>query len=216
MPRTTRANPDRGDARGHSAGDSRGDSPSASAPAAPQADSLGARLFRQAQQGDRGAFGQFCRLYQDRLYNAMLRMVGNPDDALELTQDALTRALSRLDSYRGEAGPYTWLFRIAMNLAISHLRSRRPMSAVDDGDGRLAAATEAPDEAIEREERQRQVLAALGRLDADHRIVLVMRDVEGFDYQQMAAVLELPLNTLKSRLFRARMALRDELAGYMK
>ena len=196
-------------------------------PAAPtQPDSLGTRLFRQAQQGDRGAFGQFTRLYQDRLFNAMLRMVGNHDDALELTQDALTRALAKLDSYRGEAAPYTWLFRIAMNLALSAMRKAKHPTSIDSGNGHghglsmaqtMAGSTEdEPAEIAERRERTRQVIAALDRLEPDHRVVLVMRDVEGFDYLQMAAVLDLPLNTLKSRLFRARVALRDELSHYMK
>jgi RNA polymerase sigma-70 factor (ECF subfamily) len=194
----------------------------AAAPASPQPDSLGTRLFRQAQQGDRGAFGQFTRLYQDRLYNAMLRMVGNPDDALELTQETLARALSKLDTYRGEAAPYTWLFRIAMNLAITLLRKRQNVGSLSSGNGQaasLAMATSSanePREVAERHERIAQVLAAMDRLDPEHRIVLVMRDVEGFDYLQMAAVLEMPLNSLKSRLFRARMALREELSEYMK
>ena len=74
----------------------------------------------------------------------------------------------------------------------------------------------APDEQAEHRERGEQVVAALGRLDPEYRAVLVMRDIEGFDYQQMADVLGLPLGTLKSRLFRARLALRDELKGYMK
>jgi RNA polymerase sigma-70 factor (ECF subfamily) len=73
-----------------------------------------------------------------------------------------------------------------------------------------------PPEQLERRERDQQVLAALGRLDAEHRAVLVMRDIEGFDYQQMADILELPLGTLKSRLFRARLALREQLKGYLK
>jgi len=76
--------------------------------------------------------------------------------------------------------------------------------------------SEAPEAAAERREAQQQVLAALGRLDSEYRAILVMRDVEGFDYQQMADLLDLPLGTLKSRLFRARLALRDELKGYMQ
>jgi RNA polymerase sigma-70 factor (ECF subfamily) len=78
------------------------------------------------------------------------------------------------------------------------------------------AEADRPDAAAERRERNEKVLEALGRLDAEYRAVLVMRDVEGFDYQQMADVLGLPLGTLKSRLFRARLALRDELKSYMK
>jgi RNA polymerase sigma-70 factor (ECF subfamily) len=80
----------------------------------------------------------------------------------------------------------------------------------------MASTASAPSDDAERRERDQKVLEALGRLDAEYRAVLVMRDIEGFDYQQMAEVLGLPLGTLKSRLFRARLALRDELKGYME
>jgi RNA polymerase sigma-70 factor (ECF subfamily) len=196
-------------------------------------------LLRKAQEGDRAAYGQVVVLYQDRLFNAVLRMVGDRDEAMELTQEAFTRGLVKIDSFRGDASPYTWLFRIAMNLAISQLRKNgrgrvfsldRPSS---NGTGRSShgesedqAASlvdrvardngESPAQRAETRERADVVLAALGRLDAEYRAVLVMRDIESFDYQQMADVLGLPLGTLKSRLFRARMALRDELKTYLK
>jgi RNA polymerase sigma-70 factor (ECF subfamily) len=191
-----------------------------------------ARLMRQAQQGDRLSFGQIVTLYQDRLYNATLRLVGDVEEARELTQEAFTRALVKLDDFRGDSQPYTWLFRIAVNLSISRLRKvqRHRVFSIDGhaggragGNGdtadpirdRVAGRTALPLEAMEKRERDEQVLAALGRLDTEYRAVLVMRDIEGFDYQQMASVLELPLGTLKSRLFRARLALRDELKAYL-
>ena len=196
-----------------------------------------AELLRKAQRGDRGAFGQIVVLYQDRLYNALLRVIGDPEEARELTQETFTRALVKIDSFRGEAGPYTWLFRIGVNLAISQLRKiqrhrtfslDRPAGsggangAEDDDQAsslidRVAQDRGAsPAENAETREQHQQVLAALGRLDAEYRAVLVMRDIEGFDYQQMADVLGLPLGTLKSRLFRARLALRDELRPYLE
>jgi len=193
-----------------------------------------AELLRRAKNGDRGAFGQIVLLYQDRLYNAVLRLVGDPDDAREVVQESFTKALMKLDSFRGEAGPYTWLFRIAVNLAISQLRKdkRRRVFSLDrpggngrgddDGDSAGLASQVArdrdagPSDTVEKRERDEQVLAALGRLDAEYRAVLVMRDIEGFDYQQMADVLGLPLGTLKSRLFRARLALREELKPYLE
>src|SRR5436305_5069060 len=92
---------------------------------ASSADSVGGRdaaLLRQAQSGDRSAYGQIVLTYQDRLYNAVLRLVGDADEASEVTQEAFTRGLMKIDSFRGEASAYTWLFRIAMNLAISQLR----------------------------------------------------------------------------------------------
>jgi RNA polymerase sigma-70 factor (ECF subfamily) len=192
-----------------------------------------AHLLRRAAEGDRTAFGQLVILYQDRMFNAVLRIVGDRDDASELTQEAFARALAALPDFRGDAHPYTWLFRIALNLAISRLRQdrrRRTFSLDQPTNGRgnrpadQASALvdrmrgQSPDPAAtaERRERAEQVLAALGRVDAEHRAVLVMRDVDGLDYQQMADVLDLPLGTLKSRLFRARVALRDELKTYMK
>ena len=208
----------------------------AETPVAPE--SAGLReleLLRKAQRGQREAFGQLVLLYQDRLYNAVLRLVGDREEARELTQEAFTRGLMKLDSFRGDASPYTWLFRIAVNLAISQLRKikRHRTFSLDasgrNGNGRHSTDDQAsslvdrlasqntarPSETLEDREQGEQVLAALGRLDAEYRAVLVMRDIEGFDYQQMAEVLDLPLGTLKSRLFRARLALRDELRPYL-
>jgi RNA polymerase sigma-70 factor (ECF subfamily) len=166
-------------------------------------------------------------------------MVGETEEARELTQETFTRGLEKIETFRGEASPYTWLFRIGMNLAISNLRrnqrprffsldagpkrangsphgsSRRENQAAALVDRITTSKTESPAEAAERSERHQIVLDALGRLDAEYRAVLIMRDVEGFDYQQMADVLALPLGTLKSRLFRARLALRDELGAYL-
>src|SRR5689334_15642295 len=195
-------------------------------------------LLRKAQQGDRAAYGQLVIAYQDRLYNAILRLVGDREEARELTQEAFMRGLQKIDSFRGDASPYTWLFRIAVNLAISHLRKvhrfrvfslDRPSGSAA-GNGRYSSDDQAsslverivrdggpgaPPERLESRERDQAVLSALGRLDAEYRAVLVMRDIEGFDYQQMADILGLPLGTLKSRLFRARLALRDELRAYL-
>jgi len=196
-------------------------------------------LLRKAQHGDRASYGQLVVAYQDRLYNAILRLVGDADEARELSQEAFTRGLMKLSSFRGDASPYTWLFRIAVNLAISHLRKvqRHRVFSLEapprNGNGRhdddqassladrvsegglSGGSAVLPPEDLERKELHGQVLAALGRLDAEYRAVLVMRDIEGFDYQQMAEVLDLPLGTLKSRLFRARLALRDELRAYL-
>jgi RNA polymerase sigma-70 factor, ECF subfamily len=195
-----------------------------------------AELLRRAQKGEKAAYGELVVLYQDRLFNAVLRLVGDREEARELTQEAFTRGLTKLDSFRGDASPYTWLFRIAVNLAISQLRKvhRHRVFSLSapgrNGNGQASAAPDdqasglidrlaekravQPHDDLESRETGEQVMAALGRLDAEYRAVLVMRDIEGFDYQQMADVLGLPLGTLKSRLFRARLALRDELEVY--
>jgi RNA polymerase sigma-70 factor (ECF subfamily) len=193
-----------------------------------------AALLKRARTGDRGAFGQLVVMYQHRLFNAVVRLVGDRDEAAELTQETFTRGLASLDSFRGESGPYTWLFRIAVNLSISRLRKvqRHRVFSLDrpgSGNGqargredqasglvdRVRQTAPGPAAQLEQRERAEQVVAALGRVEPEYRAVLIMRDVEGFDYQQMADVLDLPLGTLKSRLFRARIALRDELKAYM-
>lgn len=202
------------------------------------ADPAAAELLRRASHGDRGAYGQVVLRFQDRLFNAILRMVGDRDEAAELTQETFTRGLAGISGFRGDAAPYTWLFRIGLNLAITRLRQvqrrrvfslDRPSSATEhrrrrsddqaaaliDRANRSRGSGESPSAVLERREQSEQVLAALGRLDAEQRSVLVMRDIEGFDYQQMADLLGLPLGTLKSRLFRARIALRDQLKSYM-
>lgn len=193
-------------------------------------------LLQKAQAGDRGAYGQIVAAYQDRLYNAVVRLVGDREEAQEITQEAFTKGLEKVGSFRGDASPYTWLFRIAVNLAISQLRKvqRQRTFSLDSssyaGNGRADDDTQAsslidrvaqsheanPAQAAENRERDQHVIEALGRLDAEYRAVLVMRDIDGFDYQHMADMLGLPLGTLKSRLFRARLALRDELKAYFK
>lgn len=190
-------------------------------------------LIKKAQLGDRGSYGRLVVLYQHRLFNAICRLVGDREEARDLAQETFTRGLDKIDSFRGDASPYTWLFRIATNLSISRLRKtqkRRTFSLDSASESRNEDQASAlldrvsaqrqdeqvqPDREMEKRERNEKVLEALGRLDAEYRAVLVMRDIEGFDYQQMADVLGLPLGTLKSRLFRARLALRDELKGYL-
>ena len=211
-------------------------------PAADAQDRLGRDAFEQARAGARGAYGTVVRAYQDRLYNAVFRLVGDHDDAAEVTQEAFARGFEKMDDFRGDSGPYTWLFRIAMNAAVSRLRraSRRKTVSLDALDsmgggyatsyrggsggesrrGRYADSIEGsgptPADAAEKSEDHRAVVAALGKLDAENRALLVMRDLEGFDYKQMAEVLGLPLGTLKSRLFRARVALREQLQEHFE
>ena len=182
-----------------------------------------AELFGLARTGDRGAFGQLAIRTQDRLYTAVVRMVGDREEARELTQEAFTRALAGLGEFRGESGWYTWVFRIGMNLALTHLRKvqrRRTFSldAARPGSDqassladRLASPGDTPDEIAQKREQREQVLTCLGELESEPRALLVLRDIDGMDYQQMADVLGVPLGTLKSKLFRARLALREKV-----
>ena len=197
--------------------------------AAVEAQQRDAELFRRAVAGDRGAFGQLAIRTQDRLYTAIVRVVGDREEARELTQETYVKALGALADFRGESQPFTWLFRIGVNLAISHLRKvqrRRTFSleAASGDDGtqaqglrdRLAGDEPPPDAKAQVREAQEQIAWALGQIDAEQRAILVMRDMEDMDYQSMADAIGVPLGTLKSRLFRARLALREVLVKTMK
>lgn len=146
---------------------------------------------------------------------------------MDLTQEAFARAISRLASFRGDSAPFTWMYRIAVNVALSNLRQkkRRKTTAAGVGDGQDAgpgildgSADPAPGPADQSlgHERAVQVREALARLEPEQRALLVMCDVDGMDYQRIAAVLEAPLGTVKSRIFRARLALRNELKDYVR
>lgn len=184
---------------------------------------LQTQWFTQARQGDRIAFGRLVNALQDRLYNAVCRLVSRPEDAMDVTQETFTKALASIRDCRGDSQPYTWMFRIAMNLAISDRRKQAVRKAVSleaepksrAGDDqmtslrmRLAGKGPSPFETATKNETIERVRQAMEKLEPAERAILVMRDVDGMDYAEMAQVLDVPLGTLKSRLFRARMALR--------
>jgi RNA polymerase sigma-70 factor (ECF subfamily) len=173
------------------------------------------------------AFGLLVAKYQDRIYNLVLRLCGNASDAEELAQETFLKALENIAQFRGNSRFYTWLFRIAANLAISARRRGarikfHPLAASDDGDGqigleaRLADSREpSPQHAAASAETAAAVLRALEELDEEARLVVVLRDVEDMDYSQIAEVLDLPVGTVKSRLHRARCLLKEKLSDLM-
>jgi RNA polymerase sigma-70 factor (ECF subfamily) len=165
------------------------------------------------------------RKYQDRLFNTCWRICGHLEDARDLTQEAFLKAFENLDRFQRKSGFYTWLFRVAVNLALSHRRTggRRRTTSLDqvsaaggsqaDGLARRVRSEkdDDPANATGEAELHGAVVRALQELDDDHRAVVVLRDIEGFDYQQIGVILDLPPGTVKSRLHRARMALRSAI-----
>lgn len=178
-----------------------------------------AELVAQTRDGSLAAFGTLVERYQDRIYNTCYRMSHSPHDAADLTQNAFLRALESLGDFRGGSSFYTWLFRIAVNLVFSGRRQvqrRKPTVTLDDIDAprgpRIAADDDDPATSMERAEQQAQVAAALGALDETFRIVVVLKDIEGLDYHEIAQVLSVPVGTVKSRIHRGRMQLKELLA----
>jgi RNA polymerase sigma-70 factor (ECF subfamily) len=185
-----------------------------------------ALLVEQARGGDMGAFSRLVTKYQDRLVNTCWRISGNLDDAQDLAQEAFLHALEKLDTFKHKAGFYTWLFRIAVNLSISHRRksARAVKLSLHGPDGqwrgdhqaarlvnRVSNEPSDPPARLSQREMGRLVAEGVEELDDDHRAVVVLRDVEGFNYEQIGEILELPIGTVKSRLHRARMELRQRL-----
>lgn len=172
-------------------------------------------LVQAALGGDKQAFGCLVERYQDRVFNTLVRVLGSHDDARDVVQDAFVQAFVKLDTFRGDAKFYTWLYRIAMNLALSHRRRRRPTESLDATKDQLGAEpmTQQPTAAEELIERERAAVLqnALLKLNEEHRQILVLREMESCSYETISKILELPVGTVRSRLFRARLQLKAQL-----
>jgi RNA polymerase sigma-70 factor (ECF subfamily) len=167
--------------------------------------------------GDPGAFGTLVSHCQDRLYSTLLRITGSHEDARDLLQDVFLRAYEKLHRFHGESSFYTWVYRIAVNLAISEKRrrsaslGRTATAPVDLLDPPSDLERSDPTIHVERAEREALIHRALGQLHEDHRIVVVMRDLDGCRYDEIARILRIPIGTVRSRLHRGRLELRQKL-----
>jgi RNA polymerase sigma-70 factor (ECF subfamily) len=176
------------------------------------------RLIAASRKGDSAAFGALVRRYQDRLYRTAVRLVDNPEDARDVVQDAFLHAYQALDNFKGDARFFTWLYRIAVNTAISFKRKRKTVlniHAGPAGQGGIEPADPSvrnqPGHALEQAEQEQRVRRALSQISPEHRAVLVLKDMEGQKYEQMAETLGVPVGTIRSRLHRARLELRELL-----
>ncbi|MCA9153440.1 MAG: sigma-70 family RNA polymerase sigma factor [Planctomycetales bacterium] len=175
------------------------------------------RLIDQALGGDAAAFGLLVHKYQQRLFNTLVHLAGCREEAEDLMQDAFVQAFVKLDSFRGQSSFYTWLYRIAFNLTISLRRKRRLENSHEHAP--IVPANEPLDdrqdasEHLELREQADQVHMALGALAEDRRDILILRDIEGFSYEQIAEILDLPIGTVRSRIHRARLDMRNQLTG---
>jgi len=174
-----------------------------------------AQLIQETLAGKSVAFGQLVQKYQDRLYNTLVHVAGGIDEARDIVQEAFVQAFVKLETFQRNSAFYTWLYRIAFNVAASHCRRRKPSLSVEQArdatgqepvDGRAG-----PSQQLERAERCQQVQEALATLSEEHRAVLILREIDGCCYETIAEVLDLPIGTVRSRLHRARFQLREQL-----
>lgn len=178
-----------------------------------------AQTIKAAQQGNLGAFNQLVMTYQGTAYNVAFRLMGEGEAAADACQEAFLKAYQSLNQYRGGSFK-SWLMRIVTNTCYDQLRyrSRRPANSLEDmienptlESVKLVNGSERPEERVLRAELNSLLQLGLGRLPEDQRLVLVLSDVQGFSYQEIAEVIDQPLGTVKSRLSRARRRLRDFL-----
>lgn len=178
-----------------------------------------------ARQGDRPAFGRLVERYQRRVYALAFGILRQRDDAWDVAQEAFVKAYRNLDRFEGTAAFYTWLYRITYNLSVDALRdkSRRARVGLDETK-KLEQAMErdrgpgegGPDETIERRELARAIGAAMSQLSEKHRAIIVLREIEGLSYEEMAEVLDISKGTVMSRLFHARQNLQALLLPYVE
>lgn len=177
-------------------------------------------LIRRAQRGDADAFEQLLLEHQKNVYNLCYRMAGNPDDAMDLSQETFLRAWRCLDQYQFASAFSTWLYRLCSNICIDFLRRRRRQQTVpltfEDADGEeqtyaVPDAQPLPEEQVELKLTRETLAAAMAHLLPEHRAVLQLRVVNEMSYEQIADVLDIQIGTVKSRLSRARNQLKKIL-----
>ena len=171
------------------------------------------KLISLARRGDQAAFERLLDHYQKPVYHQALRLVGNPEDAADVTQEVFIKVWKHLPSFRGESSFSTWLYRLTDNAALDLIRrekKRRGDSSLDDEEGALTLPADpapTPHQAIEQKELHQAVAEGLAQLSEEHRQVLVMREINGLSYEQIGSILDLSPGTVKSRIARARISL---------
>ena len=187
-------------------------------------------LIEQYRNGDSTAMERLVLKYQNRIYNVILKICADPDDAAELTQETFVKVIENLNKFEGRSGFYTWTFRIAVNLTLNYCQrnsrlSFRSLDAEQQDDDQVKQVLKdflsddsSPDPAADAQNKElyRITARALMGLDEAHRAVIVLRDIEGMSYARIAEVLDIELGTVRSRLSRARSKMRDILEDILR
>lgn len=181
---------------------------------------LDEQLVERVQRGDKAAFNLLVKKYQHKVVNLVARYVNNPGDVPDVAQEAFIKAYRALPTFRGESAFYTWLYRIAVNTAKNYLTSqgRRPPSsdveadeAESYGGGEALQEVSTPENLALTDEIKRTVFSAIEALPEDLRTAITLRELEGLSYEEIAEIMDCPVGTVRSRIFRAREAIDKRL-----
>jgi RNA polymerase sigma-70 factor, ECF subfamily len=182
-------------------------------------------LIQRVKNGEKSAYDLLVLKYQQRIVNLVSRFVRNHSDALDVTQEAFIKAYRALPNFRGDSAFYTWLYRIAVNTAKNQLavQSRRPkisdydVSDIEQIEGNTALKDEAtPESLLLKDELQATVLKAIEDLPEDLKTAIMLREIEGLSYEEIACVMECPLGTVRSRIFRARESIDQKMSPLLQ
>lgn len=177
------------------------------------------QLVRKVQHGDRGAFDLLVIKYQARVASIIGRYLQDHQDVRDLTQETFVKAFRAIDRFRGDSAFYTWLYRIAVNTAKNHLEfvGRRPQASADAGDaenfenGARLRNNDTPERLLQRDQVQSALRVAISGLPEELRSAFLLREYDGLSYDEIARILDCPIGTVRSRIFRAREAVERQL-----
>ena len=183
-------------------------------------------LVKKSQSGDVESFELLISSYDKRAYNIAYRVMGNEEDAKDMAQEALLRVFRALKDFKGQSSFSTWLYRIVTNVCLDELRRRKNEkyvsmdSAIQTDNGELhmelCSDKETPENVYERVEQRELIKSAIREMNEEYRSVIVLRDIQGFSYDEISNILDCSLGTVKSRINRARTMLRDKLKASME
>ena len=165
-------------------------------------------LIKRCQQGDRRALEELLAQYQRPVYNAAFRMLGNPEDASDITQSVFLKAFENLDRYNPKYKFFSWIYRIAINESINQINRGKREQALDET---MPSAASGPAEQTESDALSQRIQEALMTLQEDYRVVIVLRHFSELSYREISEILHIPEITVKSRLYSARQLLKDRL-----
>ena len=183
-------------------------------------------LVRRSQDQDMGAYDQLVRRYQERIYATVYHMTSNHEDANDLVQETFVKAYRALKSFKGDSSFYTWIYRIAVNKSINFLKQRKnrihlslddvDFNAENDPDLVALVSEKTPRRDLNLSELQEKLNSAMLKLSEHHRMVVTLHDIQGLSHEEIGAIMDCNVGTVRSRLFYARQQLQAHLADYLK
>ena len=183
-------------------------------------------LVRRSQDQDMGAYDQLVRRYQERIYATVYHMTSNHEDANDLVQETFVKAYRALKSFKGDSSFYTWIYRIAVNKTINFLKQRKnrihlslddvDFNAENDPDLVALVSEKTPRRDLNLSELQEKLNSAMLKLSEHHRMVVTLHDIQGLSHEEIGAIMDCNVGTVRSRLFYARQQLQAHLADYLK